>query len=63
MKKYAKKIALGVSTIASGVLLYHAIPILRDSSLSQFHWMIWAIIGVVFIAYYQLLADILKEML
>ncbi len=63
MKKYAKSIALLVSSVASGAMLYFAWPILTDPTLDDFKWMILAIIGLVFIVYYMLLSDVLKEVL
>lgn len=63
MKKYANIIALITSTLASGTLLYFAWPILISPDLNKFAWMIIAIIAMVFIAYYQLLNYILKEIL
>lgn len=63
MKKYASRIALTIATISSGTLLYYAWPILHNPELNEFAWMIIAIIAMVFIAYYQLLKDILKEIL
>lgn len=63
MKKYAKSIALLVSSIASGTMLYYAWPILTNSTLGDFKWMILAVIALVFIVYYMLLGDILKEIL
>jgi hypothetical protein len=63
MKKYAKSIALLVSSVASGTMLYFAWPILTDPTLGDFKWMILAIIALVFIVYYMLLGDVLKEVL
>ena len=63
MKKYANRIALAFASLSSGVLLYSSWPILTDPSFDNIHWMILAMIVLVFVVYYKLLADILKEIL
>lgn len=63
MKKYAKSIALLISSVASGTMLYFAWPILTDPTSGDFKWMILAVIALVFIVYYMLLGDVLKEIL
>ena len=62
-EKYAKLIAASVSGAASATMLFYAWPILTQAEYSNIRWMVASMIGLIFIAFYQLLTDVLMEIL
>lgn len=63
MKQYSNAIAAFISATASAVMTYYAWPILTQPEYTNIAWMAGSTILLIFVGFFKLLSDVLKEIL